>query len=414
MRRWQQSSMKWVALSADSEKRTPLLAMMPTAVAVDAGERGDQGRSVARLELVDAAAVDESRDDLSNVEGLARIGGDDSVELGRVVGRGLAGLGAVGRFWRVAEVLEDAAGDANGVAVVDREVIGNPRDCGVDVAAAELLRRHLFAGRRLHQRWPAQEDRAVALDDDVLVAHRRHVGAARRARTHHHRDLRHAERRELGLVVENATEVLAVRKDLVLSRQEGASRIHQVEACHPVVARHLLRPQVFLHRHREVGAALDGGVVGDDHGRAAVDTAHSGDHPGARRLAVVELVRRQRRELEEGRVGVDQCFDTLAREQLAAALVALAAAFVAAGAGRSDALFELLDQTQHLLAIVAVGRVATPHSRFDLFHVSRTSAADRCRSENRRSARPDRLATARLAAPGSRRPRVRTLRGGRA
>src|SRR5262249_62036254 len=34
------------------------------------------------------------------------------------------------------------------------------------------LRRHLLAGRGLHQRGPAQEDGALILDDDRLVAHR--------------------------------------------------------------------------------------------------------------------------------------------------------------------------------------------------------------------------------------------------
>ena len=40
----------------------------------------------------------------------------------------------------------------------------------------------------------------------------------------------------------------------------------------------------FLHRHRVVGAALDRGVVGDDHTSRPVDPADAGDDPGARRL----------------------------------------------------------------------------------------------------------------------------------
>ena len=64
--------------------------------------------------------------------------------------------------------------------------------------------------------------------------------------------------------------------------------------------RDLLRPQVLLHRHRVVGAAFDGGVVGDDDDLAPLDPGDAGDHPGARRGAVVEVLGRQRRELEEG------------------------------------------------------------------------------------------------------------------
>ena len=82
------------------------------------------------------------------------------------------------------------AGDVDRVLVVGGEMIGDAGDAGVHVAAAELLGGDLLAGRRLHQRRAAEEDRAGAAHDDVLVAHRRHVGAARRARAHDHGDLR--------------------------------------------------------------------------------------------------------------------------------------------------------------------------------------------------------------------------------
>ena len=47
--------------------------------------------------------------------------------------------------------------------------------------AAELLGRDVLAGGGLHQRRTAEEDRAGAVDDDGLVAHRRDVRAAGRA-----------------------------------------------------------------------------------------------------------------------------------------------------------------------------------------------------------------------------------------
>ena len=48
-------------------------------------------------------------------------------------------------------------------------MVGDARTPCVDVRAAELLRRHLLAGRRLHERWAADEDRPGAADDDRLV-----------------------------------------------------------------------------------------------------------------------------------------------------------------------------------------------------------------------------------------------------
>ena len=106
-------------------------------------------------------------------------------------------------------------------------------------------------------------------DDHRLVAHRRHVRAARRARAEHRGDLRDAAGRHRGLVVEDAAEVVAVGEHLVLGGQEGAAGVDEVDARQPVLQRDLLGAQVLLDRHRVVRAALDGGVVGDDHALAA-------------------------------------------------------------------------------------------------------------------------------------------------
>ncbi len=62
---------------------------------------------------------------------------------------------------------------------------------------------------------------------------------------------------------------------------------------------------------------------------AAGDPADPGDDPGAGGLVVVEAVGGERRELEERRAGVEQAVDALARQQLAAADVALGGAFAA-------------------------------------------------------------------------------------
>ena len=75
--------------------------------------------------------------------------------------------------------------------------------------------------------------------------------------------------------------MVAVRKHFVLVRQVGAARVDQVDAGQAVLLRHFLRPQVLLHRHRVVGAALHRGVVADDHAIDAADAADAGDHAGA-------------------------------------------------------------------------------------------------------------------------------------
>ncbi len=154
--------------------------------------------------------------------------------------------------------------------------------------------------------------------DDRLVAHRRHVGAAGGARAHHQRDLRDPARRELGLVEEDAAEVVAIGEDLVLERQERAARVDEIEARQPVLERDLLRSQVLLDGHRVVGAALDRRVVRDDHRVDSLDATDAGHDSRTRRLVVVEAIRRKRVQLEEGAPRIDEPIDPLANGKLAA------------------------------------------------------------------------------------------------
>jgi hypothetical protein len=169
----------------------------------------------------------------------------------------------------------------------------------VHVAAAQRLGVDDLARRRFHQRRSAEEDRALILHDDRLVAHGGHVGAAGGARAEHDRELRNAVGRQARLVVEDAPEVLAIRKHLVLHGQERAAGVHQVDARQAVLQRDLLRAQVLLHGDGEVRAALHRGVVGDDDDRHAANAPDAGDEPGAGRLSLVHVARGEARQLEE-------------------------------------------------------------------------------------------------------------------
>ena len=293
-------------------------------IAPDVREAAHERVAVERLELGEARAVDDPRDHLAHVERRALVGGDDAGEL-----LGVARPAPRARSARATERRSRprfATASRRSASACSSELgerIGHAGDARVHVAAAELLGGHLLAGRGLHERRPGEEDRARALHDDALVAHRRDVGAAGGARAHHGRELRDAFRRHARLVVEDAPEVLAVGEDLGLERQVGAARVDQVDAGQPVLERDLLRAQVLLDREREVGAALDGGVVRDDHALAAVHRADARHDAGAGRLVVVHAERRERRELEPGGVGIEQQVDALAHGQLAAAAVAL-------------------------------------------------------------------------------------------
>src|ERR1051326_8332546 len=233
-------------------------------VAEDAREAGDDRRGVALLELLEARAVDDARDPLAHVVRPADVARDDAVDLARIEER-LLRLDARLRLLLVEpKVLDDVPHDGDRIVVILGEVIRHSADARMHVGAAELLRRHLLARRRFHERRSAEENRAGAFDDHGFVRHRRHVRAARRARAHHRGDLRDLRRRHYRLVVEDAPEVLAVGEDVGLQREERAAGVDEVNARQPVLQRDFLRAEVLLHGHREVRAALDRGVVRDD------------------------------------------------------------------------------------------------------------------------------------------------------
>jgi hypothetical protein len=130
--------------------------------------------------------------------------------------------------------------------------------------------------------------------------------------------------------------VLAVGEDVVLHRQIGAPRVHQVEARQPVLEGDLLRAEVLLDRHREVGAALHGGVVGDEDALDSLDQPDAGHHPRPRRLVVVQAGGRQRGELQEGAARIDQPIDPFADGHLAALTVPRDGPLVAARSALAD------------------------------------------------------------------------------
>ena len=237
-------------------------------------------------------------------------------------------------------------------------MVGHARDARVHFGAAQLLRAHHLAGGRLHQRRPAEEDRALALDDDGLVRHRRHVRAACGAGAHDRRDLRDAGGRKVGHVEEDAPEVLAVGEHVVLVGQVRAARVHQVDARQAVLQRHLLRTQVLLHRHRKVGAALHRRVVAHDDALAPGDAAHARDDAGARRLAVVHAVGGELPDLEEGRPRVEERPHALARQELAARRVLGARRLVAAERRLRHLLAQVRHQPLHARGVGAELRAA--------------------------------------------------------
>src|SRR4029079_4933955 len=159
--------------------------------------------------------------------------------------------------------------------------------------------------------------------------------------------------------------MIAIGKDLRLQRQEGAPRVDQVNARQSVLERDFLRADVLSYCQRIVGAPLDRVVVGDDQHLAPRHAADPGDDAGARRLVVVEIPRRQRRQLEERGALVEQLVDAVANRQLALLAVPLDVLLPSALLHPGLTLPKLNDQSRHPFEIAPENATYRDNSHFD-------------------------------------------------
>ena len=73
--------------------------------------------------------------------------------------------------------------------------------------------------------------------------------------------------------------MIDIGKNFILQRQKCPTRIDQIQAGQVILFGDLLGAQMLLDRHREVRAAFDGGIVGDDEDFAVRDAPDAGDNP---------------------------------------------------------------------------------------------------------------------------------------
>ena len=205
-----------------------------------------------------------------------------------------------------------------GMGIVVGQMVGHARQAGVHIATTQIFSGHDFANGSLDQRRAAQEDGALVFHDDGLVAHGRHIGAARGATAHDHGNLRDALGAHIGLVVEDAAKVLLIGKHVVLVGQIRAARVDQVNARQVVLLGNLLGPQMLFHGHGVISAALDSGVIANNHTIHATDPTQARNHTGARCIPVVHAVGGQGAEFQKRGARVQQQRDPFAWRQFAA------------------------------------------------------------------------------------------------
>ncbi len=143
--------------------------------------------------------------------------------------------------------------------------------------------------------------------------------------------------------------MVAIRKDVGLEWEVGAAGVHQVDARQAVLLGDLLGAEVLLDRQRKVRASLDRRIVGDDHALGSLDRPDPRDEPGAGCLALVAVPGGEGAQLEKGGVRIDQPFDPLPGEQLAARTMTLHGFRRPSGGDHPGAVTELGDELLHAL-----------------------------------------------------------------
>ena len=241
------------------------------------------------------------------------------------------------------------------MGVVLGEVVRGPRDGRVHLRAAELLLGGLLSQGGLHQRRTREKDLGPAPHGDDVVRQPRHVGAARRGRSVHHRDLRDAGGGQARHVGEDSP---AVHEQLALVQQVGPAALHEADHGEPVLQGDLLGAQALLQSHGGDGSALDGAVIGADEAANTLDEADAHDVAAAGHVlaavVVVHLEPGEGGQLEERAAGVEQPRHALPGHELAA-LLELGARLLGVLAHAALEVAHLGEQGEHLLALAGVG-----------------------------------------------------------
>ncbi len=297
-------------------------------IAPDAGKSGHEAGAVKGFEFMKFRTIDETGDHLPDLIGGSDIRRDDAVELGGVETRRYRGGDIDIQAFDGVQPGDDIPHDGDGMFVIGGDMVYHAGYAAMGIGTAEFgcgddLARGGFDERRTGQENRPLAFRAGAAHDYGLVAHGRHIGAARGREAHDAGDLRNAARTHIRLIEKDPAEMLFIGKNLGLVRQVGAAAIDQIDTRQIGFECNFLRAQMLLMvRGKYTRRLLTVRVVGDDHDLPAADLANAADQPGARRVVVVKPVGGELAEFQEGRARLEQALDALARQQFAAGDVA--------------------------------------------------------------------------------------------
>ena len=322
-------------------------------VPVHRGPARDEAAPVEALVLAEARAVDDPCQHLVGVDRDPEVRRGDTEQLVGVV-RGVVGRqGRSGPELAPPQLAHDLATQPDAVELVGGEVVRKSRDPGVHLGAPQLLVVGVLAGRHLDEGGPSEEDLGLAVDQDGIVAHPWHIGAAGRGVAEDEGDGRDPHGRELGEVVKDPA---GEDKDLGLGGQVGPAGLDQVHHGQAVGAGDLERTESLAQGVRVDRAAANGRIVTDHHALDARDDADAGHDAGTD--AEFGAPGGEGRKLEEGRVPVDEQLEPLPHQELPPPTMALRVAWTAARPDQVELLLQRLQRLQLCRPVLPVGLAA--------------------------------------------------------
>ena len=216
-------------------------------LAINACEARDERGAIVTLELGELGAVDDAGDDFMSGDLGFQVRPHNTIQLIRIVQR-LTELDLPPLRTRPIQILNTPPREHQRMSIIHSEIVRHARNLTVQLATPKLFRRDNLPSRCFHKGRAGEEDGALVLDNDGLVRHGWDVGAAGGAGAHDDGDLGYVHRghwvafsegfwiaRGRGgstssLVIEDATEVVSVGKDVRLVREVGAAGVDEIDA----------------------------------------------------------------------------------------------------------------------------------------------------------------------------------------
>ena len=163
-------------------------------IAVYPRKAADQCRAIQGFEFVEFRTVDNAGDHFADIERNSELRRDNPVQFRWIVCR----LNRVSPHYILklfdVQIPHGSPYDGKCLTIAFSEVIRHSRHPRMHIGTAKVFSADDFAGCRFDQRWPAEKDRPLPLNNNTFIRHGRDIGASRGTRAHYGRNLRNTLR----------------------------------------------------------------------------------------------------------------------------------------------------------------------------------------------------------------------------